>query len=117
MPIYEYVCEACGHEFDAIQKFSEKPIKECPKCGKKKAKRKLSASAFHLKGSGWYVTDYKKSGAGGSSSSTETASEPKPAESKPAEPAKTAESKPEPKSESKAGTKPEGKSSKRASAS
>ncbi len=63
MPIYEYVCSKCGHEWDTIQKVSEKPLTACPKCGKKSAKRKISAAAFHLKGSGWYVTDYKSGGA------------------------------------------------------
>jgi putative FmdB family regulatory protein len=61
MPIYEYECEVCGR-FEVIQKFSDKPLKECPHCkeqGKKSAVQKaLSASAFHLKGSGWYKTDY-----------------------------------------------------------
>lgn len=61
MPIYEYECETCGR-FEVIQKFSDKPLKECPNCkekGKKSAVQKaVSASAFHLKGSGWYKTDY-----------------------------------------------------------
>ncbi len=74
MPIYEYVCSKCGHEWDAIQKFSEKPLTACPKCSKKAAKRKISASAFHLKGSGWYVTDYK---AGGAKTDGDSASEAK----------------------------------------
>ncbi len=59
MPIYEYQCEAkgCGHVFDALQKFSDAPISVCPKCKKKKVKKLVSASAFVLKGSGWYQTD------------------------------------------------------------
>jgi putative FmdB family regulatory protein len=61
MPLYEYECGACGHRFEIIQKFSDQPITECPKC--RGALRKLqSAPAFQLKGTGWYATDYPKSG-------------------------------------------------------
>ncbi len=66
MPLYEYQCDACGHRFETIRKFSDAPLDACPKCGG--ALQKLqSAPAFHLKGSGWYVTDYarKEQGAGG----------------------------------------------------
>ena len=59
MPIYEYECEECGHQLEAIQKFSDDPLTECPKCKKSGLKKLLSASAFHLKGSGWYETDFK----------------------------------------------------------
>jgi len=58
MPIYEYVCNACGHEFEEWQKISDAPVRTCPSCGKRKVERLVSLSAFHLKGSGWYVTDY-----------------------------------------------------------
>ena len=59
MPLYEYQCDACGHRFEAIRKFSDPPLEQCPKCDG--ALRKLqSAPAFHLKGTGWYVTDYPK---------------------------------------------------------
>ncbi len=61
MPIYEYQCQKCGHELEAIQKFSDDPLKECPKCKEQALKKKLSAAAFHLKGSGWYETDFKGS--------------------------------------------------------
>lgn len=61
MPIYEYECEECGHQLEAIQKFSDDPLTECPKCKKSGLKKLLSASAFHLKGSGWYETDFKNS--------------------------------------------------------
>jgi putative FmdB family regulatory protein len=61
MPLYEYECGACGHRFEVIQKFSDPPNTECPKC--RGALRKLqSAPAFQLKGTGWYVTDYPKAG-------------------------------------------------------
>ena len=64
MPLYEYQCDACGHRFEAIQKFSDPPIEVCPKCGGPVHKLQ-SAPAFQFKGTGWYVTDYaKKAGAG-----------------------------------------------------
>lgn len=59
MPIYEYECKACGHTFDTIQSFKEAPLTDCPVCKKPTLKKLISASAFHLKGSGWYVTDFK----------------------------------------------------------
>jgi len=59
MPIYEYQCKACGHEFEQIQKFSDAPLKKCSACGKDQLGKLISRSGFHLKGSGWYVTDYK----------------------------------------------------------
>ncbi len=61
MPIYEYKCEVCGEELEVIQKPSEPPKKKCPKCGGK-LKKKLSAPAIQFKGTGWYVTDYARSG-------------------------------------------------------
>jgi len=60
MPIYEYQCQACGHKLDAIQSFSDKPLKKCPECGKPKLNKLISAPAFHLKGTGWYATDFKE---------------------------------------------------------
>jgi len=59
MPIYEYQCAACGHQLEAIQKFSDEPLKECPECGKLELKKMVSAPSFRLKGSGWYETDFK----------------------------------------------------------
>ncbi|MEN9449415.1 MAG: hypothetical protein RJA83_29 [Pseudomonadota bacterium] len=59
MPIYEYQCKACGHTFDTIQSFSEESLTDCPVCKEPALKKLISASAFHLKGSGWYVTDFK----------------------------------------------------------
>ena len=61
MPLYEYECDACGHRFEVIQKFSDAPIDKCPACGSTVHKMQ-SAPAFHLKGTGWYATDYAKSG-------------------------------------------------------
>ena len=60
MPIYEYNCKRCG-DFEITQRMSEDPLKKCPTCGTKVTKL-ISTSAFHLKGSGWYMTDYGKSG-------------------------------------------------------
>lgn len=60
MPIYEYECQACHHQIEAIQKFSDPPLTDCPECGKKKSLSKMiSATGFQLTGSGWYVTDFK----------------------------------------------------------
>lgn len=59
MPIYPYVCSACGHEFDMLQKVSDDALKQCPECGVESLRRKLTAAAFHLKGTGWYETDFK----------------------------------------------------------
>ena len=62
MPIYEYRCQACGHELEALQKLSEAPLTECPSCHKPELKKLLSAAGFQLKGSGWYATDFRNSG-------------------------------------------------------
>jgi putative FmdB family regulatory protein len=59
MPIYEYQCEKCHHHLEALQKLSDKPLRECPECGKHSLKRLISAPMFRLAGSGWYETDFK----------------------------------------------------------
>ena len=59
MPIYEYECRKCGEKTEVIQKFNEAPKRKCPECGKLALKKLVSAAAFHLKGSGWYVTDFR----------------------------------------------------------
>ena len=59
MPIYEYRCSDCGHEFDKLQKLSDEALKTCPECGKDTLKKLVSAAGFRLKGSGWYETDFK----------------------------------------------------------
>ena len=63
MPIYEYRCSACGFEKDALQKMSDAPLVDCPSCGKPALVKQISAAGFQLKGSGWYATDFKGSGA------------------------------------------------------
>jgi len=80
MPIYEYRCDGCGHELEAMQKFSDAALIDCPSCGKPALRKLVSAGGFQLKGSGWYATDFKNSGKGGAkpaetkseTSSTET---------------------------------------------
>jgi len=59
VPIYEYECSTCGHQMEAIQKFSDAPLTDCPACAKSTLRKRISAPAFHLKGTGWYVTDFK----------------------------------------------------------
>jgi putative FmdB family regulatory protein len=62
MPIYEYQCQSCGHEFEALQKISDPLLTDCPECRQVTLKKKVSAAAFRLKGGGWYETDFKKTG-------------------------------------------------------
>ena len=59
MPIYEYACRACEHEFETLQKLSEAPLVDCPQCGAAELRKKVSAVRFRLKGGGWYETDFK----------------------------------------------------------
>ena len=80
MPLYEYECEACGHRVETIQKFSDPPLDTCPKCGGAVHKMQ-SAPAFQFKGTGWYVTDYAKSG---KPDAKDTKSTPESAKSEPA---------------------------------
>jgi putative FmdB family regulatory protein len=87
MPIYEYRCSACGHELESLQKLADAPLTTCPSCGKETLTKLVSAAGFQLKGSGWYQTDFRGSGAKpaaptkapDSAAKTETA---KPAETK-----------------------------------
>lgn len=59
MPIYAYRCEACGFAKDALQKISDPVLTDCPQCGKSTFKKQLTAAGFQLKGTGWYVTDFR----------------------------------------------------------
>ena len=77
MPIYEYRCEACGHEMDALQKISDDPLVACPECGKPALKKLISAAGFRLKGGGWYETDFKKGNKKNLHDSGKKPSEPK----------------------------------------
>ncbi len=70
MPIYAYKCSACGHQKEAIQKMSDAPLTTCPECGKETLVKQVTAAGFQLKGTGWYVTDFR----GGNNSSSGTGS-------------------------------------------
>ncbi|MFM2399545.1 MAG: hypothetical protein RL341_1702 [Pseudomonadota bacterium] len=72
MPIYAYRCDACGFEKDVLQKLSDAPLTECPACGKPAFKKQVTAAGFQLKGSGWYVTDFR----GGNKPKVEPKNEP-----------------------------------------
>ena len=84
MPLYEYRCESCDHQFEVIQKFSDAPIAVCPKCGAGPVVKLMSSPAFQFKGSGWYITDYarkdKAKGDSGSSAAKTESKDSKPAE-------------------------------------
>ena len=86
MPIYEYACPDCGHTYDHMQKLADAPIAACPQCGSDKYYKKISAAGFALKGSGWYVTDFRDGNGG------KKPPEKKDGDSKPAGDAKPAES-------------------------
>ncbi|VVD98882.1 FmdB family transcriptional regulator [Pandoraea aquatica] len=66
MPIYAYRCETCGFAKDVLQKMSDDPLTQCPECGKDSFVKQVTAAGFQLKGSGWYVTDFR-GGSGGTS--------------------------------------------------
>ena len=68
MPIYEYQCNACGHSMEAFQSMSEAPLTDCPACHKPLLQKLISAAGFQLKGTGWYVTDFRDKGKPSSSS-------------------------------------------------
>ncbi|MCB6185288.1 zinc ribbon domain-containing protein [Leeia sp. TBRC 13508] len=78
MPIYAYRCSSCGFAKDVLQKISDAPLTDCPECKQPCFSKQLTAAGFQLKGSGWYVTDFR---GGSSSSATVNATSPKPAES------------------------------------
>lgn len=67
MPIYAYRCEACGFAKDVLQKISDAPLNDCPQCGKAEFRKQVTAAGFQLKGSGWYVTDFRGGSGGGTS--------------------------------------------------
>ena len=116
MPIYAFECDACGHNFERLQKLSDADPTICPECGAEQVRRQLTAPQFRLAGGGWYETDFKKEGdkkrnlagegsSGGSASPGSGESktgDSKPADAKPAS-GKPAESKPAP---AKADSKP-----------
>ena len=77
MPIYEYRCPDCGHQFEAIQKMSDDPIRVCPECKGEQVKKLISQTSFVLKGGGWYKDHYGLKGGGGSSSDSSSKSSSK----------------------------------------
>ena len=82
MPIYAYRCDACGHGRDVLQKMSDAPLTDCPSCGAAGSfKKQLTAAGFQLKGSGWYVTDFRGGSGGTSAAATSGAAAPAAAES------------------------------------
>ncbi|MBC7682300.1 MAG: zinc ribbon domain-containing protein [Ferruginibacter sp.] len=82
MPIYAYKCESCGHAFDVLQKMSDAVLTDCPSCGTPALQKQVTAAGFQLKGSGWYVTDFRNGN--GAAATAPKAEDGKPAEAKPA---------------------------------
>lgn len=93
MPIYAYACGACGFKKDVLQKLSDAPLTDCPSCGQPQFSKQLTAPGFVLKGSGWYVTDFregqKKPSDAGAGAADSSGSESKPAANAPAAEAAT----------------------------
>jgi putative FmdB family regulatory protein len=92
MPIYEYRCKECGFQKEFMQRMSDAPLTDCPKCGKRSLTKLMSAAGFQLKGTGWYATDFKNKAAKPAAASSKPEGKQDKAESKPAE--SKAESKP-----------------------
>ena len=112
MPIYEYRCQACGHELEKLQKLSDAPLVDCPACEQPSLSKLVSAAGFRLKGGGWYETDFKKDGkrnlAGESGESKKDGGADKPKTESKSE-SKSTETKSESKSKSKSAKPSAGK--------
>ena len=123
MPIYEYKCSGCGHQEEFLQKLSDPPQTRCPACGQETFSKMVTAAGFQLKGSGWYVTDFRGGSGGnkttgkptGAGSGEASSGESKSGESKSGESksdsraeSKSGEAKPAAKPESKPAAKPAG---------
>lgn len=102
MPIYEYRCNACGHQEEHLQKVSEAPLSVCPACGKPEYRKQLSAAGFQLKGTGWYATDFKGGSKKPAEKKADTKGDAKSDTKSDTKSDSKTESKPETKSESKA---------------
>jgi len=88
MPTYEYVCTKCGHEMEAFQPMKDEPLKQCPACKRRALKRKIGGGAgLIFKGTGFYITDYKKKSGEKAAPATESKPDSKPTETKAAVPA------------------------------
>jgi putative FmdB family regulatory protein len=107
MPIYEYRCSSCGHELEALQKFSDAMLRTCPSCRSDALVKLMSASGFQLKGSGWYATDFKGSGSKPAQTKVDGESKPGPQSDSKGEAAGKTESKGEGKGEGKSEAKSE----------
>jgi putative FmdB family regulatory protein len=82
MPIYEYQCQSCGHQHEALQKLNAEPLVICPACSQPELMKKISAAGFRLKGTGWYETDFKsgtKKNVAGETSPTPSVKKPETA--------------------------------------
>ena len=97
MPIYAFACDACGHEFDRLQKLSDPDPAACPSCGEPSVRRKLTAPSVRLAGGGWYETDFKKDGKRNLAGDAAKPAESGPGDAKAAEAKPAAEPKPAPK--------------------
>jgi putative FmdB family regulatory protein len=73
MPIYAYKCADCGHEHEVLQKISDAPLTDCPDCGRPSLAKQVTAAGFQLKGTGWYVTDFRNKDAAGKGGKTDGA--------------------------------------------
>ena len=80
MPIYAYRCGSCGHAKDVLQKLSDAPLSTCPACGAEAFQKQITAAGFQLKGSGWYVTDFRGGSGGAAATGAATAAAPAAAE-------------------------------------
>jgi len=90
MPIYSYRCAACGHTKDVLRKLSDPPLADCPACGAPRFEKQVTAAGFQLKGSGWYVTDFRdgqKGSKADKADKTDKAAEPAAPSAAPAAPA------------------------------
>ena len=95
MPIYAYRCSVCGHAKDVLQKLSDAPLSLCPSCGAETFLKQVTAAGFQLKGSGWYVTDFRGGNSGGAPAAEPAQGDAPKAESPKTEPAKNETSKAE----------------------
>ena len=84
MPIYAYKCTACGHAEDVLRKISDKPLTVCPQCNQETYAKQVTAAGFQLKGSGWYVTDFRNNSSSGGAKTAEVAPGTTAADAKPA---------------------------------
>ena len=113
MPIYEYRCSSCGFQKEYLQKLSDPVLTDCPECGKQTFSKMLSAAGFQLKGSGWYATDFRNSGAkpAGKPDSKGATTGSDRSDTKPdSKPDAKSDTKPDKKSDAKSDTKPDKKS-------